>query len=629
MFEPLESDGLARTGRFYTKHGSFSTPNIMPVVNPNLNTISMEYLKSVGTECLITNSYIIYRNLELREKAIRYGLHSLIGFDGPIMTDSGTFQSHVYSDVEVSNQEILDFQQKIGTDIATILDIFSEPDFTENRARESVEETYRRLKEVPQGYEPLIASPIQGSVYPDLRKRSAEIMSQEPAAYLPIGGVVPLLESYRYDDLVRIIIASRVNSNFGKPIHLFGGGHPMFLGMAVLLGVDMFDSASYVKYARDDRLLFPDGSRDLSKIKSLPWWSPISKKYTVNELLALDKKDRAELLSIHNLQALFNEMSEIRLRIQEQSLWQYVESRARSHPALFKAFLEILNHRKIIERFQEISKKSSFFYFDGLSNMHPYIERLREFTRNIVGSYTGHVIAPEKEWRPGKPHDPGFVSDYNNTSSLFLIPWQNEYVPLELEDTFPVEQIVTSGFRDDAALKRNLQYIGVSEAQIYKKPLASDGFRDLNIEKLRRIADFQFGIGTGKILFPDGVDVRRSRATGRIRTVLLNGKLIGTLRAHDGFLTLSEEGIRRLHSGSIFPKHRVVVSDESIQFNRSGYNVFFKFVKEADPEIIAGNEVIVVDSLDNIVAAGKATVPGFEMVQFKRGVAVNVHTGFK
>ena len=57
----------------------------------------------------------------------------------------------------------------------------------------------------------------------------------------------------------------------------------MFLSMAVLLGVDIFDSASYVKYARDDRMLFSDGSKELSRISSLPRWSPLYGKFTVKE----------------------------------------------------------------------------------------------------------------------------------------------------------------------------------------------------------------------------------------------------------------------------------------------------------------------------------------------------------
>ena len=127
MFEPLSRDGLAKAARFNTSHGTIDTPNILPVLNPNIKTLTVEDMKKLGRQGLITNSYIIRRNQNLREIAERDGLHSLMGYDGPIMTDSGTFQSHVYSEIEYNNLEIYEFQKKIGSDICTILDIFSEP----------------------------------------------------------------------------------------------------------------------------------------------------------------------------------------------------------------------------------------------------------------------------------------------------------------------------------------------------------------------------------------------------------------------------------------------------------------------------------------------------------------------
>ncbi|MEM0124587.1 MAG: tRNA-guanine transglycosylase, partial [Candidatus Micrarchaeaceae archaeon] len=117
-------EGLARIGKFKTPHGEIETPTVMPVINPNLNFLSEQDLKSLGVQAVITNSYIIKRTPSLEEKALKEGLHRLINFDGPIMTDSGTFQSYVYGDIEYNNKEIVEFQKKIGSDIITILDIF-------------------------------------------------------------------------------------------------------------------------------------------------------------------------------------------------------------------------------------------------------------------------------------------------------------------------------------------------------------------------------------------------------------------------------------------------------------------------------------------------------------------------
>ena len=89
MFEIKSKDGLGRTGILKTEHGTVRTPALMPVIHPGKQTIDV---KGSGAEMVITNAYIIYRNPELREKALKDGVHRLIDFDGPIMTDSGSFQ---------------------------------------------------------------------------------------------------------------------------------------------------------------------------------------------------------------------------------------------------------------------------------------------------------------------------------------------------------------------------------------------------------------------------------------------------------------------------------------------------------------------------------------------------------
>ena len=175
--EIIHRDGLARIGKFDTPHGSIETPTILPVINPNIPALSIGEMVALGSQGFITNSYIIRRTEKLREKAEKNGVHSLIGYDGPVMTDSGTFQSHVYSDIEYSNAEIVNFQRKIGSDISTILDIFSEPDFSYEKAKMAVLETHARMQELPRIDDTILEGPIQGSTYGDLRKLSAELMS--------------------------------------------------------------------------------------------------------------------------------------------------------------------------------------------------------------------------------------------------------------------------------------------------------------------------------------------------------------------------------------------------------------------------------------------------------------------
>ncbi|BAB60666.1 hypothetical protein [Thermoplasma volcanium GSS1] len=625
--EIRERDGLARIARFDTPHGTIETPTVLPVINPNIMDITPEEMKKYGVHGVITNSYIILRNDRLREEAEKYGVHSLIGYDGPVMTDSGTFQSYVYGSVEFNNRQVVEFQKTIGSDILTILDIFTTPSSSRQEVENAITETYRRMLEVNDAGG-MIAGPIQGGIYPDLRKRSAELMNSTNASYLPIGGVVPLLESYEYDKLVDIILNSKLNVSFGKPIHLFGGGHPMFFAFAVYLGVDLFDSASYVKYAKDDRLIYPDGTRDLARIIEIPEWSPLFDKYTVKELKELPKEQRSVELSRHNLKAIFMEISEIRERIYEESMDQYLAQKAKSHPSLLKAYVKVMQYSKMLEKYQDLFKKAAYFFYDSFSTKNTYVARLEKFTSKYLTSKKKETyVFSRKDWLPGYTNL-NFVRDvYERTECNALIPWSGIMVPAELENTYPIEQTVSSGLEPDPDVSAISESISPFDIRVYKgESVDSDKIRSFDLEKIRTIADYQFGYGIGKDFFKDDVRIFKSK-TGRIRGVFDKGnKLIATLR-NDGFFTLTFHGATLLYNVSKSPNLRVFVKNESAEYNAKGYSVFFKFILDADPDIIAKNETLVVNENGELVAVGKATVSGKELREYSDGIAVKIHEG--
>ncbi len=186
MFELKERDGLARICELTTKHGKVTTPALLPVVNPNFLTITPAEMKErFGVQMLITNSYIIRRTEQLREKALADGIHAMLGFDGPVMTDRGTFQDFVYGDVKIDPDEIVKFQAAIGSDIGTILDIFSEPGFTLEQTEKAVDETVRRARTAsPLRGEMLLAGTVQGGTYPELRQRCASELSSRATGSL-------------------------------------------------------------------------------------------------------------------------------------------------------------------------------------------------------------------------------------------------------------------------------------------------------------------------------------------------------------------------------------------------------------------------------------------------------------
>ncbi len=381
IFELLHKACAGRIGRLETRHGIVETPTIMPVVNPNIQNIKPSELRKFGAEIIITNSYIIYRKPELRERARSEGLHSLIGFDGPIMTDSGSYQLSVYGEVEVNNAEIVQFQQEIGSDIGVSLDIPTPPDVPRARAEEELDITGARAKEaLALKKDMLLAAPVQGSTYPDLRERAAHELGQLDFDVYPFGAVVPLMESYRYSDLVDVIVASKKGLSPAAPVHLFGAGHPMMFSLAVALGCDLFDSASYALYAKDGRYMTARGTYHVNNLQYLPCSCPVCVSHDTGELI--NSENREELLARHNLYVTFEEIREVKQAIKEGSLWELVEQRCRAHPQLLKGLKRALHYSDWIEQFQPLSG-STFFYSGPESALRPEVVRYRRRLKNL------------------------------------------------------------------------------------------------------------------------------------------------------------------------------------------------------------------------------------------------------
>jgi uncharacterized protein with predicted RNA binding PUA domain len=145
-------------------------------------------------------------------------------------------------------------------------------------------------------------------------------------------------------------------------------------------------------------------------------------------------------------------------------------------------------------------------------------------------------------------------------------------------------------------------------------------------KRVQVIADFQFGRGSGAALFPPACEFVLSR-TGRIRQVMLGGNRLATVRAADGRLTLAIEGASRLLACLPSPAYRVVVIDDVAEFIGQGKNTFARHVIDADPEIRGGDEVMVVNRRDELLATGEAVLSGREMMIFNYGVAVKVRQG--
>ncbi|RZB32866.1 MAG: conserved protein with predicted RNA binding PUA domain [Candidatus Argoarchaeum ethanivorans] len=148
----------------------------------------------------------------------------------------------------------------------------------------------------------------------------------------------------------------------------------------------------------------------------------------------------------------------------------------------------------------------------------------------------------------------------------------------------------------------------------------------IELKKIRLIADYQFGRGAGNTLFPEDVTISYSN-TRRIRQVRYRGMRLATLKAQDGMFTLGIVSAEKLHRFFPQPLLRVTVNDDAAPFISAGKTTFAKHVIAVDPEIRAGEEILIVDDCDRLLATGKALLAPTEMLCARRGVAVETRAG--
>ncbi|MBX0294966.1 tRNA guanosine(15) transglycosylase TgtA [Haloarcula nitratireducens] len=381
-FEVRAYDAAGRLGELTVPRAGVTveTPTILPVVNPHVQTVEPSTLESeFGAEILITNSYILHGSDDLRDPALDRGLHDLLDFSGAIMTDSGSFQLSEYGEIDVTTEEILRFQRDIGSDIGTPVDIPTPPDVDREQAEAELATTQERLERAVDADtgEMLVTAPVQGSTYPDLRERAARDAKSTGLDVFPLGAVVPLMNEYRYADLADVVAACKRGLGESGPVHLFGAGHPMMFAMAAALGCDLFDSAAYALYARDDRYLTVRGTEHLDDMEYFPCQCPICTDHTPAELAGMAEKVRGELLARHNLHVTYGEIRTVRQAIRSGTLLELVDARARGHPTMLDGYRALLDHAEQLERTDRVSK-GTFFYTSAESARRPEVLRHHE-----------------------------------------------------------------------------------------------------------------------------------------------------------------------------------------------------------------------------------------------------------
>lgn len=441
-FEVLEKDIAGRIGKLSGQGKTVKTPALLPVINPHLPLITPAEMQKMGVEAVITNAYIFSRSEEFRDRALRDGLAKTLGFDGVIMTDSGSFQLSVYGEVEITNAETIAFQQAIKSDIIVPLDIPTHPDASREEVERDLAITMDRIAEansLADHENHTLAGPVQGGLFPDLREQTGKALSDQGIRFCPIGAVVPLMEAYRYTDLVKVVMAAKKGLSPAVCVHLFGAGHPSMFALAVAMGCDLFDSAAYALYAKDGRYMTTHGSYHLNELTYLPCPCPVCEGHTAKELN--ESPERERLLAMHNLRVTLAELNRVRQAIRDGVLWELVDERCRGHPALLRGYRTLLGYGDELVRSDRETKRR-FFYRGDESCRRTEVIRYHELV--------GRLSAGESALISFSRHIKKRQTEGYDTVFYFKPPF-GPY-PHELTETFPIGQSEIPDF-DEAMVR--------------------------------------------------------------------------------------------------------------------------------------------------------------------------------
>jgi 7-cyano-7-deazaguanine tRNA-ribosyltransferase len=461
-FEIQERDLLARIGRLETKSGVVETPILLPVVNPKVQPISPKAMqKEFGCSALMTNAYIIKKHSASR--AVKIGIHSLLDFNGVVMTDSGAYQILVYGDVATTNSEIIRFQEQINTDIATILDVPTGWGVSQQYAKDTVQETLKRAGElirIRSRDDVLWIGPVQGGVHLDLVAKSAKAMSKLHFQVHALGSPTPVMEQYFFDTLVDMIMAAKANLPPDRALHLFGAGHPFMFSLAVALGCDLFDSAAYALFARQDRYMTETGTVRLNRLKYFPCSCPVCNKYAPADVKEMPKPERQEFLARHNLQVSLTEVKRIKQAIVEGRMWEHLEIRSHGHPAMLRALRRFGKYADYLEAHSPVSKKSGLFFYSSADLTRPevvrYSQRLLE--RYIAPKHSRILLLlPQTRTKPfhkSREHSRVYKEIErklgNKKDLIHVCTYAAPFgmIPLEIDEVYPLSQHEVSSPND-------------------------------------------------------------------------------------------------------------------------------------------------------------------------------------
>ncbi|MEA3339967.1 MAG: tRNA guanosine(34) transglycosylase Tgt [Chloroflexota bacterium] len=341
-FDLLATDGRARAGLLHTPHGQVPTPVFMPVgTQATVKAVSPRDLHDLGATVVLANTYHLYLRPGDERIARLGGLHQFMGWDGPILTDSGgfqvfslaqrrkidaggvTFRSHVDGSAHrFTPEKAIAIQENLGADIIVCFDECAPPDDHEYNVQ-ALARTHawaKRCQAAKSRDDQALFGIVQGGVFPDLRAQSARFLTRLGFAGYAIGGLsVGETKEQMHTSLEVVTLLLPTD----RPRYLMGVGTPQDLVECVARGVDMFDCVLPTRMARTGTALARTGRLNLRNARFADDPAPIEPGCTcyacahfsrayLRHLVKAKEILAHQLISIHNLHLLLTIARELR-----------------------------------------------------------------------------------------------------------------------------------------------------------------------------------------------------------------------------------------------------------------------------------------------------------------------------
>ncbi|HKY60065.1 MAG TPA: tRNA guanosine(34) transglycosylase Tgt [Gemmatimonadota bacterium] len=286
-WRPSAGDGAARTGVLDTDHGRVRTPAFMPVgTQATVKGLTPEELRELGVEIVLANAYHLHLRPGARVVRALGGLHRFMGWDGPILTDSGgyqvfslaelreidadgvTFRSHLDGSTHrFTPESVMRLQRDLGADVVMAFDDCAPYPCTESEAGAAADRTarwaerclavHRSLADAdPPGHRRFLYGIVQGSVYPRLRRESARRIAGLGFDGVAIGGLSVGEEKPRMMEMLEVAVPE---IPAGPPRYLMGVGFPEDVVAAIARGIDLFDCVAPTRHGRTGAAFTADG----------------------------------------------------------------------------------------------------------------------------------------------------------------------------------------------------------------------------------------------------------------------------------------------------------------------------------------------------------------------------------